>query len=578
MTLPATPLYVKWELLSPAEFENLGSTMLSRMNPASIRTDGSGGDGGKDVHFDDVDGLVVYELKSFTGRVTTSRRTQVRNSFRRAQGLNPKRWIVVCPIDLTAKEREWFDGLTAKSGIDCSWLGTTWLDARMTEYPSVARYFQSDVNNELKELAELFAKEQAALTGGVPDAMERLRALQGKCDELDPFYRIDLSTTAAGVSATLTPRYSGAARDRPITMNARIAFPDSLDSPDILSALQDAFDFGRPVTVPASFVESVSVNAPAGLGGEFGAGEITIGPSEILDAPAFRLHMVVLDPKGKRVSSTPLTGKVTTAGRKGIIGEFHDESGLIAATLRVDFSAKELEFAFRYLPVPRTPRVMLPALKFLADCVAGNSIDLQLDDGRALGPPTVLTTTSAAGVRELIDAVELLGRLQEATMSYFDVPEVFTVENLNEMEVADRMLKGERVEGTWSRLTRAFPGAYADQIRQHLKESGNADGVYSLFEVTELVFELDSHPIPLGLVTTRLLSARTVDPEDTDQALAAAGPEDVVNVVFEPATTNECERWIGVPEGYPSATMTSAGQVRIASQRGRSLDAADNES
>jgi hypothetical protein len=558
MSLPATPLNVQWRELSPRKYEDLGSVLLSRMYPESIRTDGSGGDGGKDVHFEDSNGLTIFELKSFTGRVTAGRRTQVRNSFRKAQELKPKTWVVVCPIDLTNEERKWFEKLTADTGIECFWYGKTWLDARMTEFPSVARYFTSDVNNELKELAQLFQREQAALSGGVPDALDRLRALQAKCDELDPFYRIDLATNSDGVSATLTPRYVGAERDRPITMNARLRFPDSASSTEILSGLQDAIDFGRAANVPAEFVQEVSIDAPAGLGGEFGAGILSIGPSEIVAAPQFNLHLILNDAQGTRIGMLPLSGSLKTAGRKGFVGEFRDDSGLINATLRVDFTDKTLEFTFRYEAVPRLPRAMLPALAFLAECESGNLVELQLETGQPLGPPVALIKEPIPRVRDFVRAVELLGRVQEATLSYFNVPDSFTVENLEDLTFADRLLKGEKIEGTWTRFNGKFSGAYAKDILEHLRDSGGIDGgACSLVHVAELTLDFDSHQMPLGWVTTHLPSAKMLDSERTAEVLSEAEPDDEVPVTFEPGNSDATTRWKGVPEGFELGGVSS---------------------
>jgi hypothetical protein len=102
---PATPLRVVWSELDPKRYEDLVSALLSILHPTSIRTDGSGGDGGRDVHFPGPEGLEIFELKSFTRRVTTNRWKQVKRSLKRAMEMAPKTWTVVCPIDLTREER-----------------------------------------------------------------------------------------------------------------------------------------------------------------------------------------------------------------------------------------------------------------------------------------------------------------------------------------------------------------------------------------------------------------------------------------------------------------------------------------
>ena len=128
------------------------AVLLSNLHPAAVRTDGAGGDGGRDVHFLGPAGLEIFELKSFTGRLTSHRVTQVKRSFARARENNPAVWIVVCPIDLTRQEQDKFAAVTAGSGIDCHWFGKTWLDAQMAEHPGISRYFLNDVNDEIIQL------------------------------------------------------------------------------------------------------------------------------------------------------------------------------------------------------------------------------------------------------------------------------------------------------------------------------------------------------------------------------------------------------------------------------------------
>ena len=71
---------IQWNGLDPQGYEDMVSVLLSRLHPDAQRIDGKGGDGGRDVQIvDGQDGTITYafELKSFTGRVTTGRRRQV---------------------------------------------------------------------------------------------------------------------------------------------------------------------------------------------------------------------------------------------------------------------------------------------------------------------------------------------------------------------------------------------------------------------------------------------------------------------------------------------------------------------
>ena len=74
---------VPWESLDQKTFEDVVAVLISRLNPEAQRIDGSGGDGGRDVQVQADDGLVIFELKSFTGRMASPQRKQVKDSLKR---------------------------------------------------------------------------------------------------------------------------------------------------------------------------------------------------------------------------------------------------------------------------------------------------------------------------------------------------------------------------------------------------------------------------------------------------------------------------------------------------------------
>jgi hypothetical protein len=95
---------VDFASLSPEQYEDMVSVLLSRLRQAR-RVDGSGGDGGRDCYFPGEDGTDVYELKSFTGRMTQTRRRQVERSRARAVKTDPRTWTLAVPIDPTPGEQ-----------------------------------------------------------------------------------------------------------------------------------------------------------------------------------------------------------------------------------------------------------------------------------------------------------------------------------------------------------------------------------------------------------------------------------------------------------------------------------------
>lgn len=218
---------IRWEDVESGTYEDMVAVLISRLYPSCRRIDGSGGDGGRDVLLPLPEGLEIFELKSFTGRLSGSRRTQVKRSLARAAEHEPLRWHLVVPIDPTPAEDRWFAELTATYTFDCDWLGKTWLDSQLAGHPDIHRHFLRGTSDEVVRLLIELQREQAALAGGVPDALDRLQALAAQVNEIDPFYGFVLTSRPdGGVSVAATPKYPGAENDRPVRISGTFQFQD----------------------------------------------------------------------------------------------------------------------------------------------------------------------------------------------------------------------------------------------------------------------------------------------------------------------------------------------------------------
>ena len=146
---------VQWDKFEPGGYEDMVSVLLSSLYPESLRIDGKGGDGGRDVQIvDRQDGSIVeaFEEKSFTGRMIAGRRRQVERSLERAAALGSPRWTLVVPIDPTPGEYEWFRKLGEKYDFPIDWRGKTWLDEKMASFPDIERYFVEGASDEVIRL------------------------------------------------------------------------------------------------------------------------------------------------------------------------------------------------------------------------------------------------------------------------------------------------------------------------------------------------------------------------------------------------------------------------------------------
>ena len=171
---------IRWDGLERQRYEDMVSVLVSRLHPDAQRIDGKGGDGGRDVQIvrgQDNQLTDAFELKSFTGRMTSGRRRQVEHSLKRAATLDPARWSLSVPIDPTPAEDRWFRQLGRSCGFQIAWLGRTWLDEKMSAFPDIRRYFLEGANDEVVRLLRELHQEQARVTG-VHDAVARLRTLR----------------------------------------------------------------------------------------------------------------------------------------------------------------------------------------------------------------------------------------------------------------------------------------------------------------------------------------------------------------------------------------------------------------
>jgi hypothetical protein len=140
---------LNWEQ-DPKRTERGIQMLLKHIYPGLRSLDGAGGDGGRDATLITADGTTVFEIKS-SGRLTSSRRSQVERSLRAAVASMPSmtRWVLVIPMNMTparpgvrGSEETWLDDRlpTLAPGVDLDWWGLDWLDDQLSERMDVQRY------------------------------------------------------------------------------------------------------------------------------------------------------------------------------------------------------------------------------------------------------------------------------------------------------------------------------------------------------------------------------------------------------------------------------------------------------
>ena len=450
---------VRWDSLAPGTFEEMVSVLISRLYPEAQRIDGSGGDGGRDVQVPTGDGLVIFELKSFTGRMNASRRRQVEASLERASQHEPAEWRLVVPIDPTPGELAWFEGLSAGYGFGCRWLGRCWLDGEMAHKPEIARYYAHGQRYELQEFLDLLRGIRADLSpigdGIVRAAAEQASSIVDTLNKLDPHYVFALNLQPSGrVHVSVIPRYLGAERDRP-WLSARFDFADTAEGDDARRALQDSLGFGTPGVIPAEHIAELTLNVPAGLGTPLREGyEMVLGMPAPNIVEEVSVALAAVDSTGSVMAQLPLVAEDASRGTRGVEISLHDKSGAVTATVRVDASDLTFNLIWQYSqPDEFTPLDLLPAVKFAAAVEGGAHIAVVFN-GETIGPesPRPVGFGDSREAARFALLLEHLVHVQTKTGIFFDISTQLTSEEAHEIVVASRLLNGESVAATWERI------------------------------------------------------------------------------------------------------------------------------
>lgn len=504
------------------------SVLLSR-DLQTHRVDGSGGDGGRDCYFSDDEGTDVYELKSFTGRMTQSRRRQVRRSLARAMEQSPRSWTLVVSIDASPPEQAWFDSLRAGAPARLDWKGKTWLEQRLARYADITRYFAGAADEVMRMLREIGHSD--ALPDDAQALGNQFRVAVGRLNEIDPYYQFVFSVTGETITVTAHPKYPDAIRDRPLHVSATLRFDDSPSSREVQSALADYMTYGTRVVIPGVHVEGLMVDAPAGLGGSFPGAELildgTCEPApEAADAIVLRLppHPPIRQSVRLRVREHS----------RGQAGGFRlacaDSSGLLSLDLRADTARGTLRAELGYSYVPGAlPQDAVPVLRFCAALAGGEQI--------AIADPGGLVFGTASGSFDpadwppaYIQCAEKLAEVQALAGAPFPLPLTFRPEDPRDMEYARMLLTGQPVHATWSAMTSALPPDTAVNLLTQSDENGGLFAFIAMHHETLLV--AGGH-LPLGVVR-RWMPAVQIGNMDHVRAWQRQGAKGTVKVRLIP--------------------------------------------
>jgi hypothetical protein len=515
--------------ISPTVYEDMVAVLISRLYPQAQRVDGSGGDGGRDVLLPLPSGPEIFELKGFTGRMTNSRRSQVRRSLNRASANSPTAWHLVVPIDPTPGEITWFTELTEGYSFPCEWDGKNWLDGHMANHPELARYYIEGSSDEIVAALRELNQEQAYLAGGLPDAVRRISALTTRLNELDPHYMFAYSASPVdGIRVTVLPRYPGADRDSPIQINASFQFPDTEEGIAAATALEDAVSYGTPGTVSGDFVTQVTVDGIDGFNSAFTGGMLAFGPAETPLTNELQIALRAMDSNGTVVAQLPLKIAHRVAGTQGGELALTDIAGVLTVSIRFTVATRRFTLHYRYAPPDNMlPGILLPALRFLAEVHSGRSV-VVLINGQDAGPPIVDTQTLPAEFDGYTRLVTDLSDIQHRSSVYFCMPSSLSADELADIAIAAQLFAGEIVRAEWSSSRMTLQAQYLDGLAELARGE-----VRDLWARVPYVLTIGGQDYPLGHV---LRTCATAQVENWPDLPADTPPETEVEITLVPGS------------------------------------------
>ncbi|TVZ76909.1 hypothetical protein [Streptomyces sp. BK340] len=498
---------VPWEELAkkPKACESLVTMLLLRLYPRAQAVDGTGGDGGRDLFEYTADNrLINYEVKSFTGHMTKSRRDQVQRSLVSTARSQPDHWDLVVPIDPNPTEQVWFDGLRAEFPFVRQWRGRCWLDAHFAAHGDLVRYALHNSDTHILDRIVEARAERDCMLRGIPDLIERYETLSRRAQDLSPHYGVRVSAGDRGETAIeLVRKPVPDSAESAIQFTGQVTFLlDDAEDQARQQQFEEAMRFGGEVTLSAPNLGSMTVSAPAELGinGTFTPHSIRLASHREDIAPPVPGQLVVLHPdSGLPLMSLPVRFDKRVYGTDGGTLFGQDILGCIQAHVRYDMRQQLWGMQLTIRPPENfLPQTVVPALRLIAAAAPGRILELVLSGSQqhrmhaAISTELVPEGWSEGEAEAWTNAFADLATLQQRTGQFFPVPDDFSLRDARDVKEVLALLRGEEVilRGT----TVSVIAIHRDVLDRATRESH-----FRLAAAHEsMTFTIGDHAFPLG--------------------------------------------------------------------------------
>jgi hypothetical protein len=380
-------------------------------------------------------------------------------------------------------------------------------------------------------------------------------ALSTALNEVDPFYRYEIDlraghlrdqpfeaamqteTNAAFVQyrqvtedyfrvMRIFPRRPAALLLRPISTTIRLSVENG--SPE-QEAVETFRDFGAPFAdVPGTIT---AVSGPPGIHREPGDGRFTVMalPSNAANLPDLELRL--LDANGQPIHTLDLVDVDLARGldTQGVWLSGKDRAGAITFTMLTNGPDGQDEIRVEPQPIAgKSAADVLPAARFKAAMTTGTQLLLAVRGGPALTSPWPLENIDQGpGPHNVAVLVEALVDIQRHTITRITIPDVDTadLDELNGILRTARLLRGEKVEVTWTEVTMTLG------TPEHLPPADAPEA--ALLLVQPMTVTINGHTIDLNAERRVFYaSAKLADPTTAQNAQ----PGDEIRLV--PAANN----------------------------------------
>ncbi|MDT0307302.1 hypothetical protein RM780_10040 [Streptomyces sp. DSM 44917] len=551
---------IEWDHLDQPRFDRIVEALVHRMydGNATVETvNGRGGDDGIDIKVTVGRRVRIFQLKYYPDGFPSSsfkgRQRSIKKSFERAMQHSPYEWILAVPCTLSRQEREFVNALSGGRSVRVRVMDRAELDSRLAFHSDLEAFFKRD---QLFEAAKVYNQERAVLADGMQDLAQRVSALGGQVDNLDPHWTVDFARQGDRVVHTLRGKHPRAHEVSPvsITVTGRAGSDAELDE-----TVTRAFGFGtyEEVVLPPEAVEALSITGPEWLAKTLRNVEVQLRPNGPAPHAGLAAELLLLGPDEKVTAS--YSGQVHSLGQGGLGRSVDVElpggalrlliphDGAVPATIQFTASLKNIE-----------PAAAARIFRLPQQLLASETFEVKVD-GKTVSGGNIPDVPGDEMQRweQMRLYVEDLAILQQHTMQYFPIPLDITAEDRVSLRVARLLIDGHTVASPRHRLlTCTLNGNDSPSLRSALTPQ-TPRGLRATVE--QLTLTLAGRTFDLGPAHFSHPRAAAVN---SRQALAAldTGNAEGLGVKFRPVDGEHFRLRLGTSlEDQPPTTLDLPG-------------------